>query len=106
MEAVFGLLLVFFSFVFWKMDGRTRGLIKHGEAALEFLDAQHGLGQVDEAPHPLAMFSREKHLSAELPLYPLMSAHFTYARCFRWVFTMFSLVGLTMVGACVVFAPV
>lgn len=104
--AVFGLFLVFFSFVFWKLDNRTRGLIKHGEEALEFLDAQHALASAEGVPHPLAVFAREKHLSAKLPLFPMTTAHFTYARCFRWVFTMFSLVGLATVGVCLVFAPV
>lgn len=104
--AIFGIFLVFFSFVFWKLDNRTRGLIKHGEEALEFLDAQHGLPQIDGAPHPLQLFTREKHLSAKLPLYSLTSAHFTYARCFRWVFALFSLVGLATIGVCVVVAPV
>jgi hypothetical protein len=96
---------MFFSFVFWKLDNRTRGLIKHGEEALEFLDAQHGLEHPD-GRHPLAIFAREKHLSAKFPLYPVTSAHFTYARCFRWVFAMFSLIGLCTIGVCLVFAPV
>lgn len=102
--AIFGLFLIFFSFVFWKLDNRTRGLIKHGEQALEYLDAQHALEPVDGLPHPLALFSREKEASEKLPLYPLISAHFTYARCFRWVFSMFSLVGVGAVIACLLFA--
>ena len=104
--AVFGFFLMFFSFVFWKLDNRTRGLIKHGEEALEFLDAQHGLEQLDGSPHPLAIFAREKHLSAKLPLYSVTSAHFTYARCFRWVFAMFFLIGLGTIGVCLVFDSV
>ncbi|MES1976854.1 MAG: hypothetical protein V4451_02380 [Pseudomonadota bacterium] len=103
--AVFGLFLIFFSFVFWKLDNRTRGLIKHGEEALEYLDSEHKFQDIDGVPHPLAVFSREKALSAKLPLYPLVSAHFTYARCFRWVFTMFSIVGVGAIVTCLVFAP-
>jgi hypothetical protein len=102
--AVFGLFLVFFSFVFWKLDNRTRGLIKHGEDALEFLDAQHGLVSVDGAPHPLALFTREKFLSGKLPTYPLFSGHFTYARCFRWVFSFFSIIGVAAIIVCAGFA--
>lgn len=98
--AVFGLFLVFFSFVFWKLDNRTRVLIKHGEAAMEFLDAQHPLAPMEGVPHPLAIFAREKYLSAELPLFPLLSAHFTYARCFRWVFSFFSIIGIAAIIAC------
>jgi hypothetical protein len=104
--AIFGIFLVFFSFVFWKLDNRTRGLIKHGEEALEFLDLQQSLTPIDDAPHPLALFSREKHVSAKLPLYPLLPAHFTYARCFRWVFAFFSIIGVATVMVCLAFAAV
>jgi hypothetical protein len=92
--STFGLLLIFFSFVFWKMDDRTRQLIKNGENALEYLDAQHGLEDQDNLPHALRLFSRETAASHKLPSYPLLTAHFSYARCFRWVFGMFSFVGV------------
>jgi hypothetical protein len=104
--ALFGFLLVFFSFVFWKLDNRTRQLVKNGEAALRFLDAQHDLPDQDGVPHPLRLFDREQALSAKLPLFPLLYAHFTYARCFRWVFLMFSVVGLGASLACLVLAQV
>lgn len=94
--AAFGLLLIFFSFVFWKMDNRTRQLVKNAESALKFLDAQHGLPDEHDLPHPLRLFSRETAETAKLKRYPLTEAHFSYARCFRWVFGMFSLVGLAI----------
>jgi hypothetical protein len=98
--SVFGLLLIFFSFVFWKMDTRTRQLVKNAENALKHLDAHHGLPDQDELPHALRLFAREEELSRVLPLLPLFSGHFSYARCFRWVFGMFSLVGLVVsIGA-------
>jgi hypothetical protein len=91
--AVFGALLVFFSFVFWKLDDRTRQLVKNAENALKFLDDQHRLEDQDGLPHPLRLFSREETASRQLAAFPLMSGHFSYARCFRWVFGMFSIVG-------------
>lgn len=99
-----GLLLVFFSFVFWKMDTRTRQLIKNAENALKFLDAQHGLPDCEGLPHPLRVFSREEALSQALRLWPLAGGHFSYARCFRWVFLMFSLAGVAIIIACVALA--
>ncbi len=98
--SVFGVLLIFFSFVFWKLANRTRSLIKYGEAALEFLDAQHNLSDDGSLPHVLRLFSREKAVSKNLTLFPLMSGHFTYARCFKWVFLMFAAVGAGTVVAC------
>ena len=97
--AFVGVLLVFFSFVFWKMDLRTRQLVKNGESALNFLDAQHGLEDDEGLPHPLRMFAREEAQSRLLMPWPLISGHFSYARCFRWVFAMFALIGAMIVIA-------
>lgn len=94
--SAFGFLLLFFSFVFWKLDDRTRQLVKTGEAALKYLDAQHNLKDCDGLPNPLCLFGREEAMTARLTLFPLVSGHFSYARCFRWVFGMFSIVGLGM----------
>jgi hypothetical protein len=102
--SVFGLLLVFFSFVFWKMDARTRQLVKNGENALKFLDDQHGLEDRDGLPHPLRLFSREAEMSRRLAVFPVLSGHFTYARCFRWVFAMFAIVGAASAVASFAFA--
>jgi hypothetical protein len=100
--ATFGVLLVFFSFVFWKMDDRTRQLVKNGENALKFLDAQHALTDQESLPHALRLFSREEASSSKLKPYPLISGHFSYARCFRWVFSTFSIVGLSLAAASIV----
>jgi len=94
--SAFGFLLLFFSFVFWKMDGRTRQLVKTGEAALMYLDAQHNLKDHDGLPNPLCLFHREAAVSVQLKLFPLFTGHFNWARSFRWVFGMFSIVGVGM----------
>ena len=94
-----GVLLIFFSFVFWKMDLRTRQLVKNAENALMFLDAQHGLDDQEGLPHPLRVFSREQALSHSLKLWSWTGGHFSYARCFRWVFAMFALVGAIVIAA-------
>ena len=51
------------------------------------------------------MFAREEAQSQSLMLWPLTSGHFSYARCFRWVFAMFTLVGLAIAFASIAFAP-
>lgn len=91
----------FFSFVFWKSDNRTRQLIKLGEAAMRFLDGAHDLPEEqDGKPHVLRLFEREAADSAEFGLWPLSSGHFSYARCFRWMFLMFAAVGMTIASVC------
>jgi hypothetical protein len=101
--AAFGFLLVFFSFVFWKFDQRTRHLIKHAEAALAFLDQQHELADQNGLPHPLKLFAHEAAVTSRLELFPLANAHFSYARCLRWIFSMFALIGLSFSFICIAF---
>jgi hypothetical protein len=93
----------FFSFVFWKLDQRTRQLIKHAEIALSFLDSQYDLPDLNGMPHPLRLFSREGVVTSTLRGFPLTTGHFSYARCFRWVFFMFSIVGVALTIFCLLF---
>jgi hypothetical protein len=81
-----GILLAFLAFVFWKLDCRTRRLVKNAEKALKFLDGQHNLPDIDGAPHPLRIFTRDDHFTKKASRYPLWSGHFSYSRCFEWVF--------------------
>ncbi len=104
--SVLGLLLTFFSFVFSKLDRRTRNLINHAEAALTFLDDQHNLNDIDGQPHPLRLFSRDNELTRSANLWPLLTGHFSYSRCFRWVFNAFAVTGIVTAGACLIAFPV
>ena len=101
--AVLGFLLAFFSFVFWKLDVRTGTLVKNGEEALKFLDAKHQLPTIDGAPHPLAMFARDDHFTSRAKKrakkFHLFSGHFSYHRCFKYVFVMFAFLGYVFVIA-------
>ena len=91
---VFGLALTFLSFVFWKLEERTRELVRIGERALKYLDRQHNLPDMDGKPHPLRMFCCDDFTSSTRPLYPIVNGHFSYSRCFRWVFVLFGLIGI------------
>jgi hypothetical protein len=51
--------LSFFSFIFWKLESRTRALVKNGEDALKHLDELHAFPDIAGAPHPLRMFTRD-----------------------------------------------
>ena len=100
---VLGLLLAFLSLVFAKLDARTRKMVKNAEGALSFLDAHHGLLDVEGAPHPLRVFDRDNHYTKNAKLWPLTTGHFSYERCFRWVFVVFGIVGILTALACFVY---
>ncbi len=103
--AALGVVLLLLSFVFWKLDGRTRWLVKNAENALEFLDAQHALQDIEGVPHPLRLFTRDDYYTKQVAPFPVWTARFTYARCFRWLFLGFSLLGVVETVACLVYFP-
>ena len=84
-RTLFGVLLILFSFVFWKLDGRVKLLIKNAEAALKFFEEQDS-NQV-LVTH---VFRREEILTQEERA---RNWHFSYAKCFGMVFWVFTLVG-------------
>ena len=85
-----GILLVLISYIFSKLDERVRFLVKHAENALKWTEATYNLEDCHDGAQVLRLFTCEETLtSAEQP--------FTYAKCFRWTFFAFGLVGF--VGA-------
>ena len=49
----------FFSFVFWKLEVRTRILVKNAEDAIKYLEVACDLPDVDGQPNPLKIFTRD-----------------------------------------------
>lgn len=92
--AILGFLLTFFSFLFSKLDRRTRDMIKHAEDALKFLDSKHNLPDQDGRAHPLKLFNRDDEHTKQVVLWPLVDGYFSYSRCFRWVFNVFGSIGV------------
>jgi hypothetical protein len=82
---LFGILLILFSVVFWKLDERTKLLIKSAEAALKFYEEQDG-GEI-RVTH---VFRREEMLTKEEKI---KKWHPSYSNCFNLVFLMFGLLG-------------
>mgnify|MGYP001161995525 CR=1 FL=1 len=96
--AILGMLLFFFSFVFAKLDRRTRDMIQHAEDALKFLDSKHDLPDQDGKAHPLKLFHCDDEHTARAAPFPLVVGYFSYSRCFRWVFNVFGVTGI--IAAC------
>ncbi len=92
------LLLAIFSFVFWKLDCRNRGLVNHSEMALKELERALDLPDEEvNVPHRCKLFLREEYISNQakrFPDAPLWTAHFSYSTCFRTVFGIFGFGGL------------
>jgi len=92
--AILGILLTFVSFIFWRLDQRTKQLVKNAEEALKLLDAQYDLPDINGAPHPLRIMSRDDYMTTHLKTGWLWNGHFSYSRCFHWIFITFSLTGV------------
>lgn len=98
---ILSLLLVFFSFVFWKLDGRNRELIKLSEEALRFFEEKSDLPDEGSQPHKAKLFSREALITGDRKktqrAYGLQfwKKNYSYATCFKAVIWLFGLTGLS-----------
>lgn len=95
---VLGLLLMVFSFVFFKLEQRNRNLIWHGEAALKRLEEGFVQGSADA--EDLRVFLKEqretdRRKAAHGPIKNFWTYPYSYSNCFNIVFWVFALLGLT-----------
>lgn len=97
---VFPSLLPIFSFVFYKLDCRTKMLIRNSEEALKYLD-KISLKDNIEAQNVLSLIEIDEKQTSKLPAYPLLTGgYFSYSRVFRWVFYLMSIIGFLGVIFC------
>jgi|SRR5918996_420099 hypothetical protein len=93
------MLLVLTAFIFWRLEERTRRLVKNGENALRFLDEQWSLEELpDKTPHHLRLFARDDYLMGRIKkrwwakrLVPI-----SYADSFRIAYLMIGGVGVVL----------
>ncbi len=89
-----GLSLSIISYVFWKLDQRTRYLIHHAEAALKALETDWK--KDDACPH-VALFSSEEertsHLQSKSSPFP-SEWHLSYTSCLSTVHFVFAFLGI------------
>jgi hypothetical protein len=91
--ALLGLLLSTLAFVFYKLDCRTKELIKNAESALSYLDSQHHLPDVDLLPSPLRLVDRDRVACAGTQLKGVFKKRYSYSRCFAIIFLTFGALG-------------
>jgi hypothetical protein len=95
---VVGLMMAFFSFIFWKLDYRTKGMIKVAEGALKLYERRRfGRAQDQELSHSTP-FANDPQARGLVGLSPLGTL--SYSKCFGAVFIAFALVGLVIASVC------
>ena len=81
--AILGSFAALVSFIFWKLDLRTRTLVKQGEEALRILDNLHEIPNL-QGPSPLKLFEREEYLVKKKANSSPIMGHYSCSRCFEW----------------------
>ena len=92
-----GFLLIFFSFVFWKLDSRNKALIKGAEAALEYFEQNSNLKDEGEEPHVAKIFARERFLTSrkrQKNSILFWKNDLSFTKCFGIIFISFGVLGL------------
>lgn len=93
--AILGFLLCFMAFVFGRLEGRNRQLVKNAEAALKYLENLQCLNDGKSEPHALNLFIKDDFITSRLGKGFLWSiAPFSYSRVFSFVFWAFGILGL------------
>jgi hypothetical protein len=87
--ALLGGALSILSLVFWKLEQRTKYLVKNAEADLRHLDLREDdLPDEQGTPHVLKLFDHDDHVVKE------RFWHLSYADCLGLVFLIFFVLGL------------
>ena len=97
----FGLLLILFSFIFWKLDQRNSDLIKGAETSLKFFEARSALEDEAGIPHVAKRFTREEFDTCRKKNqhpWQFWKKHYSYSQCFNHVFMIFGCGGLVGLG--------
>ena len=85
-----GILLAVLSGVFWKLEQRTRYLVKNAEKALKYLDSQEEFADEQEVPHVLRLFDHDDHVVTG------RVGHASYSWCLSAVFLIFAGLGILL----------
>jgi len=85
------------SFIFWKLDLRTKNMIKQAEHGLKYLDENSGLPELNgNECHPLKIFFCDDHATEERRRFPcvsLLECELSYSNCFNTIFSIFGFTG-------------
>lgn len=88
--------LVFFSFIFWKLEKRTKMLVRNAEEALKHIDELC----IKDDDLVLKLFHNDDTKTSNLHLWPLYGGYFSYSRVFKWVYIFLALLGMSGLVIC------
>lgn len=94
---IFGLLISFLSFIFWKLDLRNKQMIKNVEEALKHLESETPFQDSSESPHVLKIFLYEEaktNIAEKRRSFWPWNTPYSYSRCFNLVFFVFGALGM------------
>lgn len=93
----FAVLLTILSFIFWRLDVRTKHLIWHAEEALKYWEDQQALPECNNCPHVAKVFRKEEHETRMRKRFGGVlpgTGYYSYSRCFNTIFVLFAFIGL------------
>lgn len=90
-----GVLMALLSFVFWKLDQRTKGLIKVAEEALRFFENETVKIASNKNQERFLPFLNDPQVKGQVGLSPL--GILSYSKCFGMIFLAFGAVGVGVV---------
>lgn len=94
--SILGFLLTYISFIFWKLDERTKYLIKHSEEALKHIESKFSVDCNQGKPHLLQLFIREEFLTNEIRKNKnnnILQKQYSYSNNLRSIFLLFGISG-------------
>ena len=90
--SLLGFLALFFSFVFWKLEDRTRILVRNAEDAIKYWESLCDVQDIDDQPSPLKMFIRDDFRIERRKGWSALW-YFSYHDCFVMVFVVIGILG-------------
>jgi len=87
-QLALAVLLVCFSFIFWKLDKRNRKLIKNAEAALIHFESNEGTAD------PITRIFTLEPMNLKSPVKTILKRDLSYSDCFNLVFLGFASIGM------------
>lgn len=94
---IFGFLISFFSFIFWKLDSRNRRLIWNTEEALKLLECNSCIEYKDGTFSPIQIFNYEAEQRKKVNInihWLSWKYHYSFSQCFNLVFFIMGVLGI------------
>ncbi len=87
-------LLSFTSYIFWKLDIRTKNMIKNAESAIKYIDDKLIPKDEEDNPNVLNIFRYDDFIiNSPKKKKSILHIHLSYSKCFNLIFMSFGILG-------------